>query len=275
MLLNLSSASIKAIPESLVSAWKTWERQNRLRVLANWSVTIRVLRLLDSAGIRAVPIKGVALSQQLYGSPWLRPAGDVDVLIERRMISAAHAAMLGAGFAAKELFSNLSASQWQWLLNNGHEACYRDRQAGLLVELQWRMHGNALLNNLDESWVRGDPKVIEVIGHKVPALPELVLYLLVMSHLACSRWCRLIWVLDSWKALQSARTVHTEADLEAIIAKHGATRIHRQFLKLMQHLLEDKRLSQWSPPGFCPPHERRGPGARCGKVGTGCVSSWG
>lgn len=66
ILLNLSSASIKAIPESLVSAWKTWERQNRLRVLANWSVTIRVLRLLDSAGIRASDQGGGAFTAAVW-----------------------------------------------------------------------------------------------------------------------------------------------------------------------------------------------------------------
>ena len=279
LLVHLPAASVRALPEDLASGWRAWEQQNRLRVLANWAVAIRVLGVLESAGMRALPIKGVALSQQLYGDPWMRPAGDVDVLIERRSVPAAHAAMLGAGFVPKDAFSSwITASQWRWLLNNNHHVCYRDRQSGILVELHWRMHDNALLNNLDESWIvkaldsglrRNDDKEeldprlrgddvsdIDVLGRRVPVLSAPVLYLLTMSHLARSRWSRLLWVLDSGKALQAARAVCSEAELEAVIEKHGATRLHQRFLRLMQYVLEDEGMDLWPPPGFGVPHDR-------------------
>jgi hypothetical protein len=272
MLVHLPAASVKALPEDLASDWQAWEQQNRLRVLANWAVAIRVLGVVESAGMRALPIKGVALSQQLYRDPWMRPAGDVDVLIERRMVPAAHAAMLGAGFVPEDVLSRITDRQWRWLLNNALHACYRDRQSGILVELHWRMHGNGLLNNLDESWIvkaldsglrRNDGKEVldprlrgddisgtEVLGRRVLVLSAPVLYLLTMSHLARSRWSRLLWVLDSWKALQAARAVCSEAELEAVIEKHGATRLHQRFLRLMRYVLEDEGLDQWPPPEF-------------------------
>jgi hypothetical protein len=272
------SVMLQAIPEALATEWRAWEQHNRLLVLANWAVTTHALGTLDAAGIVAMPIKGVALSQQLYGSPWLRPAGDVDLLVERRVIPAAHQALLSAGFVTKDLFATLSANQWRWLLNNDHQVCYRDPQSGLLVELHWRMHGNGLLNNLDESWidaalgssVRGkdapspyplpegerEKMEVDVLGRRVPVLPAPILYLLVMSHLVRSHWWRLIWVLDSWKALEAARGTHSKMELDAIIARHGADRIHRRFLALMQQLLGDDRLSPQLSAALFPPAER-------------------
>lgn len=256
LILHLPPASINALPESLIAEWKAWEQQNRLRVLANWSVAIRVLGLMDSAGIRALPIKGVALSQQIYGAPWLRPAGDVDLLLGRRLIPTAHKVMLAEGFVPEYPGMEATSSEWGWVFKNGHHASYRDPKSRTLVELHWRMHGQPLLDFRDEKWIGGELKEIEVLGRKTLAPAAPVQYLLVMSHLARSHWSRLIWVLDSWLALKAARTIHSDAELNAIIAEHGAIRIHRQFLSLMQYVLEDDGLRQWPPPGFGTPHER-------------------
>jgi len=249
MLKNLPAPDISYLPASLVSDWKAWEQKNRLRVLANWAVAIRVLAILGSAGVRALPIKGVVLSQQLYGSPWLRHAGDVDILIERGKVLDAHAAMSRSSLSPTDIYSNLSPNQWQWLLNNKYHTRYRDRGTGLWIESHWRLHGEGLLNNLDESWIKmAEFTPIDVLGQKVYTLPNPILYLLVMSHFARSRWSRLIWLLDSWKALEAIRTTHQKAELEACITMHGAERIHNQFLSMVRQLFEDDSLCQWPPP---------------------------
>lgn len=255
LLVHLPHAALDALPVSLLSEWRTWEQQNRLRVLANWSVTSRVIGLLESTKISCMPVKGVALSQVLYGSPWMRPAGDVDLLLERTAMSAARRVMIEGGYSADFPRWSVTPRQWMWILDTGHSTNYRDRHR-TLIELHWRLHDYSLLNNRDESWIKGPLRQIDVLGRKVTAFPEAIQYLLVMSHLARSRWSRLIWVLDSWLALQAARAVHTVDELDAIIADYGAGRIHHQFLELMRQLLENDALNQWPPPGFGTPNER-------------------
>jgi hypothetical protein len=155
LLNSLTTEVIGQLPSDLVPVWKRSEQLNRVRVLANWSVATRVLKVLEGTGIRAVPIKGVALSQQLYGAPWMRPAGDVDVLIHRQCVRKAHSAMRAAGFAVQFPNWEPTPSQWDWILRNKKHACYRDRRSETLIELHWRMHNHPLLNNRDESWTCG------------------------------------------------------------------------------------------------------------------------
>lgn len=255
LLVRLPHATLHALSVSLLSEWRTWEQQNRLRVLANWSVTSRVIGLLESTKISCMPVKGVALSQVLYGSPWMRPAGDVDLLLDRTAMSAAHGVMLERAYSAEFPRRSVTPRQWMWILDTCHSTNYRDRHR-TLIELHWRLHDYSLLNNRDESWIKGPLKQIDVLGRTVAVFPEAIQYLLVMSHLARSRWSRLIWVLDSWLALQAARAVHTADELDAIITDHGAVRIHRRFLELMRQLLENDALNQWPPPGFGTPNER-------------------
>lgn len=259
LLANLPPASLDALPESLITDWKTWEQQNRLRVMANFALLIRVAGMLEAAGMRTVPVKGVALSQQLYGSPWLRPAGDVDLLIERAQVPRAYALLLAAGFTAKSPHAVVTPRQWQWILDSQHDAACRDTN-GMPVELQWRIHGNALLEYRDEEWVLeglGEVKKMEMLGRTVPRLSEATTYLLTMSHLARSGWSRLIWVLDAWHAWQAALAVHSQGEMERIVAEHGAVRIHRRFLSLMDRLQNDADLGQWPPPGVAPRYFRQ------------------
>ena len=44
---------------------------------------IRILKLLEDQGIRAVPFKGVALAECVYGDIALRPRGDIDILVRK------------------------------------------------------------------------------------------------------------------------------------------------------------------------------------------------
>jgi hypothetical protein len=55
-------------------------------------------RLLDAAGIRAAPMKGIALSVALYDDPLERPFGDIDVLVAYRDVGRVKRLARRAGF---------------------------------------------------------------------------------------------------------------------------------------------------------------------------------
>jgi hypothetical protein len=61
----------------------------------------RVLEALAAAGIRVIPLKGVALAESLYGDPALRVASDLDILVPAPEVRRAVDALLGAGYQAE------------------------------------------------------------------------------------------------------------------------------------------------------------------------------
>ena len=62
----------------------------------------RVLDALALAGVRAVLFKGTALAYSRYPHPALRPRGDTDLLVPRKDLDAAGAALTALGYAVSE-----------------------------------------------------------------------------------------------------------------------------------------------------------------------------
>jgi hypothetical protein len=77
------------------------------RLLCEFS---RVSSVFQQAGIRIVPLKGVAFLQDIYASFPLRPMADIDVLVEEANLRAAGEILLNLGFA--ERLDGLSRDYW-------------------------------------------------------------------------------------------------------------------------------------------------------------------
>jgi hypothetical protein len=60
--------------------------QYMMNAARNMKMTAELLRILDAlkeAGIKAMPLKGPVLAQQLYGDVALRQFSDLDILVAR------------------------------------------------------------------------------------------------------------------------------------------------------------------------------------------------
>jgi hypothetical protein len=88
---------------------------------------------LDDAGIEVLPLKGATLSRDLYGDPGLRPAKDIDVLVERGRIDEAAAVLGRRGY----LPAGKSGDTGRGRL---HLALVHERPELPPVEIHWRVH---------------------------------------------------------------------------------------------------------------------------------------
>ncbi len=66
--------------------------------LALDAVTLEVVDAFAAHGIRAILLKGAAIADRLYEDVNQRPYGDVDLLVETRMVEQAHRTLAGLGF---------------------------------------------------------------------------------------------------------------------------------------------------------------------------------
>lgn len=89
---------------------------------------------LEDAGIAALPLKGVALGQRLYGDAGMRPTGDTDVLVA--------ACDLDAAIAVLETCGYRSPGDPAWIRERPllhYTLVHRDAHVPPL-ELHWRIH---------------------------------------------------------------------------------------------------------------------------------------
>ena len=93
--------------------------------------TMKLIGLLEKAGVEAVPLKGSLASDMIFGDPGLYPTGDVDLLVRSQSMEKAKEALLGAGYRESygENEADFLASSYHLIFHDG----------GYSVELHWNL----------------------------------------------------------------------------------------------------------------------------------------
>jgi len=94
-------------------------------------VTFGVLRVLEQAGIVALPIKGVLWARALHGDVSLRPSNDVDLLVSSEKLEEACTALRAHGFVDEDPAGTLPVL---------HRTLRSPSRAGPWIEVHWRVH---------------------------------------------------------------------------------------------------------------------------------------
>jgi hypothetical protein len=155
---------------------------------------VRVLKLLSESGIPAIPLKGVALAQALYGDPGMRTCVDIDILVPRSMVGRAFSLLRAEGYKSEfgaGFFANL-------LLRHDIEYALRrnDRGFEFMVELHWGvLWGGKLEESVtDQLWA--DARPATVFGAPAYALSAEWQILFLAAHAARHQWQGLKWLVD-------------------------------------------------------------------------------
>lgn len=165
---------------------------NLAQNLAAVSELITLLAVFTENGIFALPFKGVALAQCMYGKIGLRPAGDLDLLINRTDLSTATEILIHRGYELRTVVQE-----------NGkpvdvrtYEYHFERPSDGMIVELRWRLTQAHFQSDLGMDWLWPRKRTLTLLGAEVPAIsPEDTLILLCL-HGSKHGWSRLIWVRD-------------------------------------------------------------------------------
>ncbi len=188
--------------------------REQLRTLVLVQHLIRIQRLLETAEIPLLALKGPALAQQLYGDPGRRFSVDLDFLVLPGDHERALRVLQQAGYALKAPAMHvLSPRQRQRILSRTHHwILMAQGPPPVSVELHLRL--------VDPRWrVREDTQGVfqrarEVLVAGVPVRvmgPEDLIHYLAL-HGTKHAWNRLLWLADLGRALAlEAPTLDWEA----------------------------------------------------------------
>ncbi len=162
---------------------------------------IHALRLLEEAGIRAIPYKGPALAAHLYGSIALRQFSDLDVLVKPSDARRAKAVLVENGYEPEFV---LTGEQERNFLRTRTEYFWRlDRRnaAGRIpLELHWRIPSTFSLDL--GFWDRLRP--MRLLDVEVPQFSQEDLLLILCAHGFKHGWDTLVWICDVAEILGSS-----------------------------------------------------------------------
>jgi hypothetical protein len=227
----LLEISKTVVPEAIMLACQQKLRQQRLINEAAQQQLTELLIKLNTAGIEAVPFKGITLAMSAYGDISLRSFRDLDFLIREEQIEACLSQLRELGYHHEH---GLSPKQWQEFVDYaGQDILFGQ---GLPVEPHWALAPRTL--SLDIDYIRLWERVSSTSfnGQTVLTLsPEDELIILCM-HGSKHEWSKLKWVVDLSLFIRS----HTDIDWDIIMNRaqsQGLSRIVIFGLALTQRLV--------------------------------------
>jgi hypothetical protein len=192
---RLNAAAAPAVPAPLFARlWCRYEATAR-RNRAMTRELLELLRLFEANDIPALPFKGPALAELLYGDVTLREFGDLDILVRASEMDRARELLEAGGY---EPAYPLRPRRERRPIDDPmhHALVHRHREKGITVELHWNTDCRLFaLPGIGEAWWARRPRA-EISGVSVSSLaPEELVYVLCM-HGTRHRWASFGWLCD-------------------------------------------------------------------------------
>jgi hypothetical protein len=188
-----------------------------------------MMRGFATAGITAVPLKGIPLAASIYRDIALRPTGDIDLWVLPCDLTRCEKQLQEMGYVAKRPFGTAQQSVWQ---KANYQQTWTHVKRPFAIDLHWQL----MPSYFSISFEPHSPYMMQVIAAEaVPTFSPEDQILFLCLHGFKHKWRRLIWIVDI------ARLLTTFPDLDWTVvwshaAQHHIQRIVRLGIMLAHHL---------------------------------------
>jgi len=180
----------QVVPDALARQAETARR----RALRQMGAALDLAETLERSGIPVVLLKGVALSQQAFGSPLLRGAVDIDLLVRPEDVAAAWQVLAREGWRQVTPPTPLDGARLALFCRAAKDSLHRRPQTGQVLELHWR-----LSDEMAEPLMPPPAALASLAlapGRNVRVLDDAALFLYLCTHGAAHGWARIKWLAD-------------------------------------------------------------------------------
>ena len=233
---NLNSICPELVPEDILKELKDKFNVNVRKNLMLTGELIKVLNLLESEGITAIPYKGPVLASMVYGNIGQRELDDLDIYIEKSVVLKINKMLSLKGYVPR---FNLNEKMVKTYIRSQDELVLIEKDQHCLIEFHWKFSSNffsfpfipelLLSKNISEDILNG--KNILTFS------PEDT-FLILAVHAAGHHWSRLAWLCDIAELIEKYNL-----DWDEIISKSnklGVRRIIYVTIYLVDEILGSK-----------------------------------
>jgi hypothetical protein len=131
-----------ALPGFVFDELQRRARVNAFEALRSTGEVRRIAHNFAAAGIELAVLKGVPLSQYLFGNPHTRHVGDIDLLTAPQRLPEQIAALAELGYQRINPTSRLTPLRIASYVNFWKDFTFQNKQAGFELDLHWRLFNN-------------------------------------------------------------------------------------------------------------------------------------
>ena len=216
---NLNSICPELVHEDILGELKDKFNANVRKNLMLTGEMIKVLNLLESEGITAVPYKGPVLASMAYGNIGLREFSDIDIFIQEADVLEAKKLLLSNDFVLCFEFNHITD---KFYLKTQREYGLLNTNTGVVTELHWDFHGPFFYLPLETDYFYDSLKTIDINGFTVSSFTPENLFIILCIHNAKHDWGKLGWICDISQLIQNYKM-----DWTLILEKSGKLGIQR------------------------------------------------
>jgi hypothetical protein len=229
---GLAGAADTTVPPQLLASLRSRALADSRSNLGIVGEAVRLVRLLQAAGIPVLVLKGPGLMKLAYGDLAIRQTNDLDLLVPVEAIIQAGEICERAGYGRIQPPTKAGEAELAGWLRWRKDFIYRHAHSSLPLELHFRPAISARLSQAIDLW--REPNEVVIQGDHTLPVPGLeALYPYLCLHGALCAWFRLKWLADIAALTADRSAVELEA-LHAAAVEKGVGRASGQALLLVE-----------------------------------------
>lgn len=181
------------LPGTIRDILKADHIQTAGQALRQSAELLRISSFFAENSIELIVMKGVLLSQRLYGSPAIRSSTDIDLMVKLEDFDRADQLIRAAGYRCTSPGSMLTDRQKRFHRSIGQNCEYFNAGNGISLEIHWRSYLSSQ-EQTDILW--GYVRSFEWGGVIFSTWEDDALILSLCYHGAHHEWCNLKWLSD-------------------------------------------------------------------------------
>lgn len=171
-------------------------RHNAFEALRSANEVRRMARSFATAGIQMSVLKGVPLSQTLFGNPNTRHVGDIDILTEPTRLPEQIALLSDLGYDIINPTSRLTPHRIASYVSYWKDFTFQSTASGFELDLHWRLFNNRF-HAANRIVAEGQYETITAFGVPMRVFSQIDQFLYISAH----------GVIDAWTYLKSLADV--------------------------------------------------------------------
>ena len=214
------------------------------------SELIKVSKLLEENGIKAIAFKGPTLSQMAYGDVVSRQYVDLDVLVEESLLSKSQKILEANNYYPRY---DLEEYQKENLKDVVHDISMINKSNGINIELHWTLSSGEFFIDLEKLDYMSDTKKFNLLNHELNIFSNEKLFIYLCVHGYKHLWERIEWLVDIYyliskesidleKVLQMSKLV--DADRIVLSTLIICQKMFDLKIQLKDSSIQDKKLNK-------------------------------
>ncbi len=223
-----------SVPEEVAAVLKRLASGLAVTNLFQTQELLRILDLLKSNGLDAIPFKGPVLGDYLYNNLGIRPFGDLDILIHKAHFSTTKKILIENGY---QCFRKFNPTEEAKFIDTqmGFEFVRDDEQS--VIEVHWSFLNTVHAFKLSEADVWQAKQQISVLGKEVNMFSPAHLLVYLCAHGSKSLWARMRWLCDVAELVTQHQETQFWRDVQRVAKASKGLRMLNTGLFLAKELL--------------------------------------